>query len=163
MLTENTLTRIRRCLAEVSAKSNVYIGCDSSRKQDDQGLWSATYHTAVVVHVDNSKGCRVFVDSETMPDFDHRADRPTMRMMNESLKAVEAYQQLEAELADRYVELHLDVNKDPLYGSNAARAMVEGYAIGATGRVVRVKPDAFAASYAADRAVRGKIREPLAA
>lgn len=161
MLRPALVDEIKAYLDTVSEESKVYIGCDSSRKKNRQGEWFASYTTAVVVHVDNSKGCRVFCDTETMRDYDQRADRPSMRMMNEAYKAVEAYQQLEDELIMRDVEVHLDVNADEKHGSNCAMSMTMGYVRGVTGRDVKIKPDAFAASYAADHGVRGGYAVPV--
>lgn len=158
MLRPALVEEIRCFLGTVSSESRVYIGCDSSRKKNAQAEWYATYSTAVVVHIDNRHGCRVFCDSETMIDYDQKADRPAMRMMNEAMKAVEAYQQLEDLLIERDVEVHLDVNADPKHGSNCALSMTKGYVSGMLGVPVRVKPDAFAASYAADHGVRGGYR-----
>jgi uncharacterized protein len=154
MLCSALVEEIRCFLSTVSSESRVYIGCDSSRKKNAQAEWYATYSTAVVVHIDNRHGCRVFCDSETMIDYDQKADRPAMRMMNEAMKAVEAYQQLEDLLIERDVEVHLDVNADPKHGSNCALSMTKGYVSGMLGIPVKVKPDAFAASYAADHGVR---------
>jgi predicted RNase H-related nuclease YkuK (DUF458 family) len=67
---------------------------------------------------------------------------------------VEAYQQLEELLLDREVEVHLDINEDEMYGSNVAMSAAKGYVVGVTGRPVQIKPNAFAASYAADHVVR---------
>lgn len=152
MLYERKLQEIKDYLSSTPKTSKVYIGCDSSRKKDrETGIFSATYTTAVVIHVDNSKGCKVFCDSVTERDYDAKASRPNMRMMKEAQLAVEAYQQLEEDLLEFDVEVHLDINPDPIYGSSCAYGSASGYVKGVTGREVRVKPDAFAASYAADR------------
>lgn len=156
MLREELVQEIRDYLDEISADSNVYIGCDSSRYRDRQGTWYANYTTAVVVHKNNSQGCRVFCDSETMVDYDQKKNRPMMRMMNEAYKAVEAYEQLEEDLLEHDVEVHLDINEDERHGSNCARGAAVGIAM-QTGRPVKTKPEAFAASYVADHAVRGKF------
>jgi predicted RNase H-related nuclease YkuK (DUF458 family) len=154
MLREKKVQEIKEYLASVSMESKVYIGCDSSRHRNKQDEWFASYTTAVVVHINNSNGCRVFCDTEVLRDYDQREDRPALRMMNEAYKAVEAYEQLEEELIDRDVEVHLDINADPKHGSNCALGAARGIVLGSTGRPVRVKPDAFAASYAADHGVR---------
>ncbi len=160
MLDDKTLEKVRGCLRDVSPDSRVYIGCDSGRRKDKEtGDYYAFYVTAVVIHKDNSRGCRVFCSTDTMMDYDQRADRPTMRMMNEAMKSVEAYQQLEEDLLDFDVEVHLDINTDPSYGSNAALNQARGYVVGVTGLEVKTKPDAFAASFAADRKVIGKKLE----
>lgn len=165
MLRDKVLDKIRAHLAVVSVQSRVYIGCDSSRHKTNANEWSANYTTAVVVHnIDENgigHGCRVFCDTDTMVDYDQKADRPAMRMMNEAYRATEAYQQLEDDLIMREVEVHLDVNADPLHGSNCAMSMAMGYVKGVTGREVMIKPNAFAASYAADHAVRGKFKPPV--
>lgn len=162
MLHGALVEEIKSYLAKTSAQSRVYIGCDSSRRKDANGDWTAYYSTAVVIHlIDDSgigHGCRVFCDNTTLLDYDQRKDRPALRMMNEAYHAVEAYQQLEDELIMREVEVHLDVNSDPKHGSNCAMAMTMGYVRGITGRDVRIKPNAFAASYAADHGVRGGFR-----
>jgi uncharacterized protein len=162
VLREALVEEIKAYLETVTEESRVYIGCDSSRHRDREGKWMGSYSTAVVVHnIDVNgigHGCRVFCDTEIMEDYDQRHDRPAMRMMNEAFKAVEAYQQLEDELIMREVEVHLDVNQDPKHGSNCAMAMTMGYVKGTTGRDVQVKPNAFAASYAADHGVRGGYR-----
>lgn len=162
MLRSEIVDEIKEYLSAVSEQSRVYIGCDSSRHKNRNGDWCAQYTTAVVVHnIDDhgiGHGCRVFCDSHTLRDYDQRSDRPAMRMMQEAYHAVEAYQQLEDELIMREVEVHLDVNADPKHGSNCAMSMTMGYVRGVTGREVMIKPDAFAASYAADHGVRGKFR-----
>jgi uncharacterized protein len=156
------VAEISAYLASVSENSRVYIGCDSSRRKNRHGDWTASYSTAIVVHnIDENgigRGCKVFCDTEVMEDYDQRADRPAMRMMNEAFKSVEAYQQLEDELILREVEVHLDVNQNPIHGSNCAMANAVGYVRGVTGVEVRCKPEAFAASYAADHGVRGRYR-----
>lgn len=159
MLREALVKEIREYLDTVSPESRVYIGCDSKRRQNRNNEWEATYITAVVIHIDNRHGCKVFCDTETMTDYDQRKDRPAMRMMNEAYKAVEAYQQLEDSLIEREVEVHLDINKDPKHGSNCALSMTEGYVKGVTGLPVKSKPEAWAASYAADHGVRGKFNK----
>ncbi|QGH74802.1 hypothetical protein MAL1_00052 [Bacteriophage DSS3_MAL1] len=155
MLRPALVEEIKAYLTKVSPESKVYIGCDSSRRKNKQGDWVASYTTAVVVHVDNSKGCKVFCDTETMEDYDQRHDRPFMRMMNEAYKSIEAYQQLEDELIEREVEVHLDINESDKHGSNCALGAARGIVLGTIGCEVKAKPFAFAASYAADHGVRG--------
>lgn len=155
MLNQKLVEEITEYLENESPVSDVFIGCDSRRrKKTGSNEWTATYVTAVVVHKNNKHGCRVFCDIEEQIDYDQKHDRPFLRMMNEAYKAVEAYQQLEEVLLDRVVEVHLDVNEDETFGSNCALSAARGYVIGTTGRTVRTKPEAFAASYAADHTVR---------
>jgi predicted RNase H-related nuclease YkuK (DUF458 family) len=152
MLTDKTLEQVRSYLTTVDNTSKVYLGCDSSRKKEkDTGFWFATYTTVVVIHVDNSKGCKVFCKTEIKRDYDKIAGKPAMRMMAEACCVVEAYNQLEEDLLDFDVEVHLDINPNPLYGSSCAYGSAKGYVAGVTGLPVKTKPEAFAASYAADR------------
>lgn len=74
------------------------------------------------------------------------------RMVFEVGKSVEAAYEL-APLLDLYeipMEIHADINPDPMYSSNAALQHAVGYILG-MGYSFKVKPDAFAASSAADR------------
>jgi len=161
MLTEEKILQIEAALTDASAESRVYIGCDSDRFRGKDGNWHASYTTAVVVHNIDSQGighgAKVFICTERMIDYDQKKNRPMMRMMNEAYKTAEAYQQLEEALLEFDVEVHLDINDDPKHGSNCAHGSAVGYLKGVTGRPVRTKPDAFAASYVADHGVRGKF------
>jgi len=161
MLPESKVEEIRSLLAETSPLSRVYIGCDSNRFRDKQHIWHASYTTVVVVHFINEHGigggARVITHTERMQDYDQNKSRPMLRMMNEAYKSAEVYQQLEEELLEFEVEVHLDINDDPKHGSNVAHSAAVGYLVGVTGRTVRTKPDAFAASCVADHGVRGKF------
>lgn len=161
MLPESKVEEIRSLLEETSPLSRVYIGCDSNRFRDKQDIWHASYTTAVVIHfIDENgvgRGARVVTHTERMQDYDQHKSRPMMRMMNEAYKTAEAYQQLEEELLEFDVEVHLDINDNPKYGSNVARSAAVGYLTGVTGRPVKTKPEAFAASFVADHGVRGKF------
>mgnify|MGYP003350749309 CR=1 FL=1 len=54
-------------------------------------------------------------------------------------------------LEDRHVEVHLDINPDEMYGSSCVVNQAIGYVRGTCNLTPLVKPNAFAASYAADR------------
>lgn len=161
MLPDLKLAQVRSYLTTVPAGSDVFIGCDSSRSKDSQGVWWAKYTTVVVVSkLDDTgrrAGCRVFTATDKAQDYDQKKNRPMMRMMQEAYRSVEAYQQLEEELLDYAVEVHLDINDDPRHGSNCARSSAVGYVTGVTGLPVRTKPDAWAATHVADHGVRGKF------
>ena len=159
MFSDEKLQEVITYLATCDESTSVFIGCDSKRSHDKQGNWTAAYTSVVVVHMKNSsgRGCGgvVFSDTEHMPDYDQKFNRPFMRMMNEAYKATELYQQLEDVLMDFDVELHLDINKDARHGSNVAHNAAVGYATGITGRPVKTKPDAWAATHVADHGVHG--------
>jgi predicted RNase H-related nuclease YkuK (DUF458 family) len=54
-------------------------------------------------------------------------------------------------LDGRDVEVHLDINPDEDHGSSVVISQAVGYIKGTCNVIPFVKPDAFAASYAADR------------
>lgn len=135
-------------LSKVSPRSDVFIGCDS---QVHKKRGQITFVTAVVVHINNKNGCKLFTHTEREPfDFDSLESR----LYRETEKTIEAYESLANYLETRHVEIHLDVNASKMYKSNSVAAACKGWAEGATGRDVFIKPDAFAASYAADHHVR---------
>ena len=74
-----------------------------------------------------------------------------MRLMTEVMKIAELYLKLDDILEDRYVEIHLDINSNEMYGSSCVINEAIGYIKGMCNVVPMVKPKAFAASYAADR------------
>jgi predicted RNase H-related nuclease YkuK (DUF458 family) len=71
--------------------------------------------------------------------------------MNEVHRASEMFLRLAPVLADRPVEVHLDINPNELHGSNCVIQQAIGYIRGTCNVIPMVKPRAFAASYAADR------------
>jgi predicted RNase H-related nuclease YkuK (DUF458 family) len=133
-----------------SPDTRIYLGCDSERYRVDN-VWYADYILAVVVHIDGKHGCRLFGEVATERDFDQRRDRPATRLMTEVYKVSDLYLQLAEVLEGRHVEVHLDINPDEQYGSSCVIQQAVGYIRGVCNVIPMVKPDAFAASYAADR------------
>jgi len=74
-----------------------------------------------------------------------------MRLMNEVMKIAELYLKLHDVLEHRDVQIHLDINPDERYGSSCVIQEATGYIRGMCNVVPMVKPQAFAASYCADR------------
>lgn len=156
---DTKLAEVRAYLETCPLGTSVFIGCDSQRNKDKQGVWYASYTSVVVVHVRDEfgvgKGCRVFAETDRQVDYDQVKNRPKMRMMNEAFRAAELVQQLEYDLLAFAAEVHLDINKDPRHGSNVAYSEAVGYVTGVTGLPVITKPDAWAATHVADHGVRG--------
>lgn len=130
--------------------TRLYIGCDSERLLD-HGLWHADYVLAVVVHINGNHGCRIFGSVSRERDYDQRKDRPQMRLMNEVYRVSELYLRLADAIPDHQIEVHLDINPDEKHGSSCVVQQAIGYIRGTCNVIPFVKPDAFAASYAADR------------
>ena len=133
-----------------SAETKIYIGGDSERLIIDN-VWHADYTLVVVVHINGKNGCRIFGGIERERDYDQKQNRPTMRLMNEVMKIAELYWKLGEVLHDRNVEVHLDINPNEMHGSSCVLNQAIGYIRGVCNVVPMVKPNAFAASYAADR------------
>ena len=141
---------VRDFIQAQSLETKVYIGGDSRRFRRN-GKWHAEYTLAVVVHIDGNHGCKIFGESSIELDYDQKRSRPAMRLMNEVYKISELYLKLHEVLEDREVEVHLDINPDEMHGSSCVVQQAIGYIRGTCNVIPLVKPNAFAASYAADR------------
>ena len=131
-------------------KTRVYIGADSER-YIRENVWWARYTVAVVVHIDGCHGCKLFGEITNERDYDQRVDRPSMRLMNEVYRVSDMFQRLSESLVDRVVEVHLDINPNEVHGSSCVIQQAIGYIKGTCNVIPMVKPQAFAASSAADR------------
>lgn len=152
------IDEVRKFIQNCSVSSSVYIGADSERYRNRDDLWCADYTVAIVIHLDSSRGCKVFGEVSSERDYDNRHDRPALRLMNEVYRAAEMYLKLEDVIGDRHCEVHLDINPDMIHGSSCVVQQAVGYIRGMCNVTPMVKPEAFAASYAADR-----LKEILAA
>jgi predicted RNase H-related nuclease YkuK (DUF458 family) len=133
-----------------SAQTRIYIGVDSERMRENN-TWYAIYTAAVVVHIDGKHGCRLFGEVSRERDWDQRADRPNTRLMNEVYRVSELYLRLADVLEHRLVEVHLDINSADQHASSNVVAQAIGYIRGTCNVVPKIKPEAFAATNAADR------------
>lgn len=137
----------------IETPGSVYLGCDSVKYKKDRKWW-ARYATVLVVHINDSKGCKVFGYIDREKDYDDKEDKPRLRLMNEVYKVAELYLAFGELLEDRNVEIHLDVNPKKEHASSAVVKQAVGYITGVTGITPLIKPQAFAASYAADEGAR---------
>jgi predicted RNase H-related nuclease YkuK (DUF458 family) len=151
MKQEFNIEEVKEFIRNSSETTSIYIGADSERYRGKDDLWYADYTVAIVVHMDSSRGCRVFGNVDTERDYDRRHDRPATRLMNETYRAAQMYLDLIEAIGDRHCEVHLDINPDELHGSSCVIQQATGYIRGMCGFPPKVKPDAFSASYAADR------------
>jgi len=133
-----------------SPETRIYIGVDSERVKIGK-VWHADYTSVIVVHVDGKHGCKLFGEVVRERDYDQKANRPNTRLMTEVYKVSELYLKLADVLEDRQVEVHLDINPNEHHASSNVVSQAIGYIRGTCNVVPLVKPDAFAASYAADR------------
>ncbi len=136
----------RKAILDSSKQSSIYIGCDSLRVPKKN---KALYSTVVVLHMDSKRGCKIFHNQKTVPDYGQM--RP--RLLMEVQYALEAFYAIEDIVGNRRLEVHLDVNPDPRHASNVVTNEALGWVRG-LGIQARIKPDSFAATTAADHFVR---------
>lgn len=151
------IDEVKQFIEEQSPQTKIYIGADSERYRKE-GKWYADYTLAIVIHIDGCHGCKIFGEVQTEIDYDNKANKPALRLMNEVYKVAELYHKLVDAIGDRQVEIHLDINPDEHYNSSVVIQQAVGYIRGTCNVIPMVKPNAFAASYAADR-----LKELLAA
>jgi hypothetical protein len=144
------IEEVKRYIANSSPESKVYLGADSERNRYER-VWYADYTVAIVVHIDGKHGCKIFGYHQRERDYDQRKDKPNVRLMTEVYKVSELYLQLKDVIEDRWVEVHLDINPSVKHASNAVVNQAIGYIRGTCNLEALIKPNAFAASYAADR------------
>jgi predicted RNase H-related nuclease YkuK (DUF458 family) len=133
-----------------SPSSAIYIGCDSLRRKRGEGKFVAIYSVVVIIHIDGKHGAKMFHFTETVPDYGSMK----MRLLTE----VDYTRRVAAEIldvsGDRHIEIHLDLNTDPKHKSNVAVKEAVGYIFGSFGFEPKLKPNAPAATCAADHIVR---------
>jgi uncharacterized protein len=147
---EKDFEKVKEFISNSSDTTKIYFGCDSE-KFKTKGKWFATYTVVVVVHKDGCKGAKVFGYSEVEADYDKKFNRPSYRLMNEVYKVSDLFLKLTDHIGSRHVEVHLDINPNEMYGSSCALHQAIGYVKGMCGIDPKVKPEAFAASFCADR------------
>jgi predicted RNase H-related nuclease YkuK (DUF458 family) len=144
------IEEVKRYITNSSPESKIYLGADSERNRYER-VWYADYTVAIVVHIDGKHGCKIFGYHQRERDYDQRKDKPNVRLMTEVYKVSELYLQLKDVIEDRWVEVHLDINPSIKHASNAVVNQAIGYVRGTCNLEALIKPNAFAASYAADR------------
>ena len=144
------IEEVKQYINTQTPETRIYIGVDSERIKINR-VWYADYTAAIVVHIDGKHGCKLFGEVTRERDYDQRANRPNTRLMTEVYKVSELYLKLADVLENRLVEVHLDINPDNHHASSNVVSQAIGYIRGTCNVIPLVKPDAFAATYAADR------------
>ncbi len=152
-----------------SPNSVIMIGCDSIRIKH-KGVPSARYSTVVCVRKATGEGknimyhgSKVFGTSVILPDYgtvirSGKMKNLKMRLMQEVTFALEAFEHTYEAIGDRPYEIHLDINSRPECESHVAMKEARGYVMGMTGgQEPEFKPNALAASFAADAHVHGLL------
>ena len=144
------IAQVAAFIAAQTPETKIYLGCDSERVKIN-GAWHADYVLAIVVHINGNNGCKLFGEVQRERDYDSKPGKPAMRLMTEVYKVSELYLRLAKVLDGRNVEVHLDINPNEMHGSSCVISQAVGYIKGTCNVIPFVKPEAFAASYAADR------------
>jgi predicted RNase H-related nuclease YkuK (DUF458 family) len=144
------LNEVKEFVDSQGPSTKIYIGGDSER-YNEQGNWFADFTLAIVVHINGKNGCKIFGEVQKERDFDQKQNKPRMRLMTEVYKVAELYLKLQEMLPDNEIQVHLDINPDEMHGSSCVINEAVGYIRGTCNVIPLVKPQAFAASYAADR------------
>ena len=144
------LEEVQAFIQMQTPETKIYLGCDSERVRVN-GVWHADYVLAIVVHINGNNGCKLFGEVHRERVWDQKPGKPAMRLMTEVYKVSELYLKLADVLEGRQVEVHLDINPDEMHGSSCVISQAVGYIKGTCNVIPFVKPEAFAASYAADR------------
>lgn len=137
---EDTLIRE----AQLGNKLKVCIGTDSQVKG------SETEFATVIVFLREKRGGFMFISNERSS----QAYSIKERMLVEVARSIEIAYEL-CDLFNRYdidMEVHADINTNPMFKSHEALREAMGYILG-MGYAFKAKPDAFASSCCADKMV----------
>lgn len=146
-----TIDELREFLTSCGPKTKIYLGVDSERYREN-GIFYADYILAVVVHMESSKGCKIFAEVHKEKDYDQKKNRPFNRMMTEVRKVCDLYERLKDVLLEHDFEIHVDISPYETCGSHCAYQAAIGYVKGVTQQNCVTKPNAWCASFGADRA-----------
>jgi len=126
-------------------KLKVCIGTDSQVKG------AVTDFATVIVFIREARGAFMFIHQERTSQKMSIKER----MLCEVQKSIDIAYKL-CDLLDVYdvdLEVHADINTNPMFKSNAALHEAMGYILG-MGFVFKAKPEAFASSYCANKMVQ---------
>lgn len=154
------LEKARQAILDSSEQSTIYIGADSVRfkkgyNKDGSDKWFARYAVVVIVHKDSCHGCGVFHSVDILPDY----GQLRTRLLTEVQKSIDVFFAIEDVIGNRKLEIHLDVNPDPMHGSNIVVKEAAGWVTG-LGITHKIKNEAWAASTAADYCAKGRLFAP---
>lgn len=150
MKSEINFVDILAYLEKCDSRTKIYVGCDSERILS-QGKFYADYTSVVVVHVNGNNGCKIFSETVRELDYDNQK-KPYTRLMKEVYKVADLYQKTLLAIGDLNIEVHLDINSSDKHFSNNVVSQAIGYIKGVCNVDPVIKPMAWAATCAADRA-----------
>lgn len=140
------LEYVKDFIQNTSIETSVYIGCDSKVTTRNKKR-VIIYVAVIVIHYDSNNGAKIFKMVKIEPDFGNMRQR----LMREVYIAGEIAYELADSISERPFEIHLDINSNPEFKSNVVAKEAAGFIMGMLGIKANLKPNAPAASFAADR------------
>ena len=132
--------------ARLGNKIKVCIGSDSQVHGE-----RTDYATVILFHRERSGGF-MLINTDSAVNRHERKRMVRERLMNESVRSIEIAYHL-CEIFDKHnvdLEVHADINTNPRFKSNDTLAEAMGYIL-AMGFTFKAKPEAYAASYCANK------------
>ena len=153
----NWIEKARKSILESSQESKIFIGADSVRfkkgyNKDGSDKWFARYATVIIVHKDGCHGASIAYNLTILPDYGELRTR----LLTEVQMSLDAFTHIEDIIGNRSLEIHLDVNPDPIHASNVVAKQAAGWVTG-MGLTPKIKDQAWAASTAADYCAKGRL------
>ena len=145
----NNFEDAKQAIIDSSTSSSIYVGCDSLVSTKN-GKSLVKYSVVIILHMDSKHGGRIFHKTTTMQNYGNLKQRLLMEVQI----AIDATLEIIDVIGERKLQVHLDLNRDVKYASNACVKEALGWVRGATGIEAQLKPDAWASSTAADHMVR---------
>lgn len=105
----------------------------------------------VVLHDDGCKGAKILGHIVRESLYDNSPERPSLRLMGEVYKIAQMYLEFQDLFSGYHTEIHLDLNPNRRFKSSGVVPEALGYIKGVCQIDAKLKPDAWAASFAADR------------
>lgn len=146
MVKEFDYDTIKYFIKSTSLETGVYVGCDAQAKGP-----STRFDTVIVVHYDSKHGSKIFWSTQ-------RIDRwmsVREKLLKEVEIAIDCFMNIESAVGARPASIHLDLNPDPAHKSYSVTKEAIAWVRGMGYNPV-IKPDAWAASYAADHYCKAK-------
>lgn len=123
----------------------ICVGTDSQVKGD------ATEFATVIVMIRKGEGGRMLISKQKLKNFNSIRER----LMKEVVFSIETAYNLQQMLTAFSIplEVHADINADPMHASQQSLSEAKGYILG-MGYTFKGKPDAFASSSCANKVVQ---------
>ncbi len=150
-VTVPVLEAVETILVEEAKNGNKIKVCIGS---DSQVYGRRTDYATVILFHREGRGGFMLINSAASINKHERKKMLRERLLTESVRSIEIAYHL-CELFDRYnvdLEVHADINTNPRFKSNESLSEAMGYIL-SMGFTFKAKPEAYAASYCANKVV----------